>query len=134
MMNIESVRRIAVEPSDGRVRLHPSKPAMQNFEVPDFPAYKPSGVEWLGDVPAHWDVLPLKRIGRFRSGAGFPIIEQGQKDLELPFFKIPDMNLPGNEQVMRAWNNSVSRNTADRLNAAILPAGTIISRRWAARC
>ena len=26
-----------------------------------YPAYKPSGVEWLGDVPAHWDVLPLKR-------------------------------------------------------------------------
>ena len=22
---------------------------------------KPSGVEWLGDVPAHWEVLPLKR-------------------------------------------------------------------------
>jgi len=23
---------------------------------------KPSGVEWLGDVPAHWEVMPLKRI------------------------------------------------------------------------
>ncbi len=23
---------------------------------------KPSGIEWLGDVPAGWDVLPLKRI------------------------------------------------------------------------
>ncbi len=22
---------------------------------------KPSGVEWLGDVPAHWEVLPIKR-------------------------------------------------------------------------
>ena len=22
---------------------------------------KPSGVEWLGDIPAHWEVLPLKR-------------------------------------------------------------------------
>ncbi|MDW8356211.1 MAG: restriction endonuclease subunit S [Bryobacterales bacterium] len=26
-----------------------------------YPAYKPSGVEWLGEVPAHWEVLPLKR-------------------------------------------------------------------------
>ena len=25
---------------------------------------KPSGIEWLGDVPAHWDVDPLKRIAR----------------------------------------------------------------------
>ena len=21
-----------------------------------YPAYKPSGVEWLGDVPEHWEV------------------------------------------------------------------------------
>jgi type I restriction enzyme S subunit len=28
---------------------------------PDAPM-KPSGVEWLGDVPAHWEVLPLKRL------------------------------------------------------------------------
>ena len=26
-----------------------------------YPAYKPSGVEWLGDVPAHWEGLALKR-------------------------------------------------------------------------
>ena len=25
-----------------------------------YPAYKPSGVEWLGDVPAHWDVSALR--------------------------------------------------------------------------
>ena len=21
-----------------------------------YPAYKPSGIEWLGDVPVHWEV------------------------------------------------------------------------------
>ena len=38
---------------------------MQNLEFPDYPeypAYKPSGVEWLGDIPAHWDVLPHRAI------------------------------------------------------------------------
>jgi type I restriction enzyme S subunit len=25
---------------------------------------KPSGIDWLGDVPAHWEVLPLKRVLR----------------------------------------------------------------------
>ena len=25
-----------------------------------YPAYKPSGVEWLGDVPEHWEVRRLK--------------------------------------------------------------------------
>ena len=38
---------------------------MQNFEIPDFPpysTYKPSGVQWLGDIPSHWDVLPHRAI------------------------------------------------------------------------
>ena len=29
-----------------------------------YPAYKPSGVEWLGDVPEHWEVVALKRVLR----------------------------------------------------------------------
>ena len=28
--------------------------------LPPYPAYKPSGVDWLGDVPAGWDVRRLK--------------------------------------------------------------------------
>ena len=27
-----------------------------------YPDYKPSGVEWLGDVPAHWEVLPNRAV------------------------------------------------------------------------
>ena len=39
-----------------------------------YSAYKPSGVEWLGDVPDRWDVVPLRRVtlgccdGPFGSG------------------------------------------------------------------
>jgi type I restriction enzyme S subunit len=29
--------------------------------VPAYPAYKDSGVEWLGEVPVHWEVTRLKR-------------------------------------------------------------------------
>ena len=90
------------------------------------PAYKPSGVEWLGDVPSHWEVIALKRLGHFSSGAGFPILEQGQQNLELPFFKVSDMNLPNNDRVMGSWNNSVARSTASRLGANIFPSRTIV--------
>ena len=31
------------------------------MSFPRYPAYKDSGVEWLGEVPEHWDVVPLKR-------------------------------------------------------------------------
>ena len=29
---------------------------------------KPSGIDWLGDVPAHWDIRPLKYLVSFASG------------------------------------------------------------------
>lgn len=31
-----------------------------------YPAYKPSGVEWLGDVPEHWDVKRCREVFRER--------------------------------------------------------------------
>ena len=31
---------------------------------------KPSGVEWLGDVPAHWEVRRLKTVCSMKSGDG----------------------------------------------------------------
>ena len=43
-----------------------------------YPAYKPSGVPWLGNVPAHWEVVQLGRIGIFSKGSG------GTKDDEVP--------------------------------------------------
>lgn len=38
---------------------------------PDVPM-KESGIEWLGEIPAHWEVKSLKRISRIRYGLGQP--------------------------------------------------------------
>jgi type I restriction enzyme S subunit len=40
---------------------------MNNLKAYD--NYKPSGVEWLGDVPEHWEVKRVKSISRVRRGA-----------------------------------------------------------------
>lgn len=29
---------------------------------------KPSGIDWLGDIPEHWEVLPVKRVSKLESG------------------------------------------------------------------
>ena len=34
-----------------------------------YPAYKPSGVEWLGDVPEHWEVRRVKSLSLVKRGA-----------------------------------------------------------------
>ena len=43
-----------------------------------YPAYRDSCVEWLGEVPQHWDVRRLGQIGTFSKGSG------GNKDDEVP--------------------------------------------------
>ena len=42
-----------------------------------YPAYKPSAVPWLANVPEHWEVVQLGRIGAFSKGSG------GTKDDEV---------------------------------------------------
>ena len=37
--------------------------AMTERLLQPYPAYKPSGINWLGDVPAQWDVRRLRNIG-----------------------------------------------------------------------
>ena len=39
-------------------------------ELKPYRAYKDSGVEWLGAVPAHWEVRHLGRLGKFSKGGG----------------------------------------------------------------
>ena len=50
-----------------------------------YPAYKPSGVEWLGDVPANWQVLRLGRVIDLM--VGFPFksedFSQSEEDMRL---------------------------------------------------
>lgn len=31
--------------------------------------YKDSGVKWLGQIPSHWEVMPIKRIAKTYAGA-----------------------------------------------------------------
>jgi type I restriction enzyme S subunit len=40
------------------------------MSFPRYPAYKPSGVEWLGEVPEHWEILAIKRLASLQSGTG----------------------------------------------------------------
>ena len=40
-----------------------------------YPAYKPSGVEWLGDVPEHWEVRRCGRLFREVVDTGYPDAE-----------------------------------------------------------
>ena len=53
----------------GQIDVHTGQP---------YPAYKPSGVEFLGYVPTHWDIKKLGRCGNLLKGRG------GNKEDEVP--------------------------------------------------
>ncbi len=46
------------------------------MSFPRYPKYKDSGVEWLGEVPEHWDVMALRRLAmRTQTGSTPPTAE-----------------------------------------------------------
>ncbi len=65
-------------------------------DLKPYPAYKDSGVEWLGEVPAHWTVTTLGHIGQIFKGnggskedevsSGIPCVRYGDLYTKYEFF------------------------------------------------
>lgn len=45
------------------------------MSLPRYGEYRDSGVTWLGEVPAHWSVAPMKRLLDIENGADYKAIE-----------------------------------------------------------
>ncbi len=73
-----------------------------------------------------WTKATLGAVCDVQSGAGFPENLQGGVGERYPFYKVSDMNLPGNETVMVAANNSVSEPVRRQLRARVFPPGSIL--------
>ena len=55
-----------------------------------YPAYKDSGVEWLGEVPEYWETVPLKHLAEFINGDAFKPAEWA--DSGMPIIRIQNLN------------------------------------------
>ena len=52
---------------------------------------KESGFEWLGKIPAHWQVLPIKRVARMESGhTPDKKVEEYWTDCKIPWVSLND--------------------------------------------
>jgi type I restriction enzyme S subunit len=61
-----------------------------------YPKYKDSGVEWLGEVPAHWEVKPVKKLASIVNGYPFDsALFDAAKGV--PLIRIRDLNKPETE-------------------------------------
>jgi type I restriction enzyme, S subunit len=59
-----------------------------------YASYKPSGVAWLGDVPEHWEVMPLRYLSRGVKTGGTPVQEafvEKQSEHTVPWYAPADL-------------------------------------------
>ena len=52
-----------------------------------YPKYKPSGVEWLGDVPTHWALKAVRQGFGIQLGKMLQPYSRSPQDSEVPYFK-----------------------------------------------
>jgi len=90
-----------------------------------YPEYKDSGVEWIGEVPAHWGVVPLRRIGILKGGSGFPIEAQGESSGGLGFYKVGDLSRSKDGIHLSNAEHYISKEKADSIGARILSKGSL---------
>ena len=73
-----------------------------------------------------WLDTTLGQLAKIQSGTGFPKTFQGKVDGGMPFYKVSDMNLPGNEREMVYENNSITEAVRRELGASVFPKGSVI--------
>jgi type I restriction enzyme S subunit len=59
------------------------------MSFPRYERYKNSGVEWVGDVPEHWEVIRLKYLVQCLDGQRVPLnsSERAERPGEVPYWE-----------------------------------------------
>jgi type I restriction enzyme S subunit len=85
-----------------------------------------SGRTRLQQFASEWVETTAGMVGSFRGGSGFPLAFQGATAGAYPFFKVSDMNHPGNELFMAAARHYISEPVRKQLGAVVFAADTIV--------
>ncbi|MET3605690.1 type I restriction enzyme S subunit [Sphaerotilus sulfidivorans] len=95
------------------------------MSLPKYPHYKPSGVQWLGDVPAHWEITSLSQIcDLLQTGPfGSQLHSDDYVDAGIPV--VNPSNIVG-EKIVPDYSCSVSDADAQRLIQHRLQAGDVV--------
>jgi type I restriction enzyme S subunit len=80
----------------------------------------------LPSFSSGWVTTTAGEIGTFKGGSGFPVRFQGSKVGDLPFFKVSDMNDPGNEVFMRSARNYIGEAQRALMGAIRMPRDAIV--------
>ena len=99
-----------------------------------YPTYKDSGIEWLGEIPAHWEVKRTKHVAQLESGHT-PSRQNPEywQDCEIPWFTLADVwqIRDKNKSHVTKTQEKVSETGLAHSSARLLPKGTVILSRTA---
>ena len=86
--------------------------------------YKDSGVQWIGEIPNHWEIRRFKSFFSSANGNGFKIEYQGLAFGDYPFLKVSDLN--GKSNNISIANNYVTEQMVKEESYNIIPANSIL--------
>jgi len=92
------------------------------MKVSPYSRYKPSGVEWLGDVPEHWELNRFGYLFRFFSGGTPSTDDSALWDGDLPWVSSKDMK----PMVITDTEDHISEDAVRNSAACKLPAGSLL--------
>ncbi|HSO81162.1 restriction endonuclease subunit S [Thiocapsa sp.] len=92
---------------------------------PPYPQYKPSAVEWLGDVPEHWEALPLKRRHRVVNGGTPSSSEDRYWEGRINWITPEDLGRNGSKRIGGS-QRTLSEEGLSNCGAQLVPADSIV--------
>lgn len=86
------------------------------------PKLKPSGVEWLGDVPEHWEVIPLGYLTQFRGGATPNKSTPSFWDGDIPWVSPKDMKRTHLDDA----EDHISQDAIEQCSLSLIPVDAVL--------
>jgi len=91
---------------------------------------KPSGIDWLGDIPAHWDVLPVKRVAKLESGhTPDKKVDAYWEDCEIPWVSLNDTAILRDADYISDTTFKINELGLANSSARLLPARAVVFTR-----
>ena len=109
-------------------------PIVSAGRYPRYPDYRESGVGWLGEIPAHWQVKRTRHVARLES-RHTPSRNNSEywQDCNIPWFTLADVwqIREGGKDVITETKEQISEMGLAHSAARLLPKGTVILSRTA---
>ena len=95
------------------------------MSFPRYECYKDSGVEWLGQVPEHWEILPLKRSFDVVGGSTPASEAEECWGGEIVWVTPVDLSKESKRFIERS-ERTITREGLNSCSASLVPAGSIV--------